>query len=140
MSSTAGRKTSGKPWANWCGRSGRRKPAGRWNSSPRASAGSKLADDSYSIGLALQQVAPCIRTGQLPRGFLTPLVRGAGRPKASTAANGSKPRSPTAKSNGDVSPAAHRIFCRVCRKWGGRGTLVKEKFVDGQVRLVHAAC
>ncbi len=27
----------------------------------------ELADDSYSIGLALQQITSCIRTGELPR-------------------------------------------------------------------------
>ena len=53
----------------------------------------EMADDVW-IGLALQQIAPCIRTGELPRGFLTPLVRGAGRPKAPTAVNGSKTASP----------------------------------------------
>ena len=48
----------------------------------------ELADEAYSIGLALQQIAPYVRTGkQLPAEFSPPIVRGsAGRPKPVTEA------------------------------------------------------
>ena len=42
----------------------------------------ELGSDEYSIGLALQQIAPYLRTGDpLPASFTVPIVRAERRPK-----------------------------------------------------------
>ena len=42
----------------------------------------ELGSDEYSIGLALQQIAPYLRTGDpLPASFTVPIVREERRPK-----------------------------------------------------------
>ncbi len=55
----------------------------------------ELGSDDYSIGLALQQITPYVRTGQpLPASFAPPIVRGAyGHGKGTPAAQ-SDPQSP----------------------------------------------
>ncbi len=51
----------------------------------------ELGSDEYSIGLALQQIAPYLRTGDpLPASFAVPIVREERKPKLVASSGGMK--------------------------------------------------
>jgi len=106
----------------------------------------ELADEAYSIGLALQQIAPYVRTGkQLPAEFSPPIVRGsAGRPKPVTEAPAADTKSAQAGSGDTVVAEVKRgwrCICPACRRWIQRGELIRELPGGGQrKRWQHAAC
>ena len=102
----------------------------------------ELGSDDYSIGLAFQQITPYLRTGDpLPADFHPPIVRGAyGHGKATSKPrraipdpNPGKPTSP----RDDAQVVPRRSFCRVCRQWAKKGSLMRPTS-DGGWR--HAVC
>ena len=79
----------------------------------------ELGDDTYSIGLALQQIAPCLRTGgPLPARFGVPIVR-----TQTPATEPDKPRPGTERRAG-AQPADTRKFCAACRRSPGNQLLL----------------
>lgn len=88
----------------------------------------EAADDNYSMGLALQQIAPYIRTGEpLPDAFVVPIVRF--QPTMAEAKPGSD-------ANRSAMMATTRFFCRRCRTWGRKGA--PAVWADGEWR--HQDC
>ncbi len=77
-------------------------------------------DTNYSIGLAIQQITPYLRSGVgLPAQVQVPIVR--------DGLNNRKPKPESAPANtpaADAGKSTTRIFCRACHKWAPRGTLV----------------
>jgi hypothetical protein len=87
----------------------------------------EAVDENYSIGLALQQIAPNVRSGEpLPEAFVVPFIRGQSPATEATPARDIR--------KATVAPA--RFFCPVCRKWGRKG----EPIVPCEDRWQHAEC
>jgi protein-L-isoaspartate O-methyltransferase len=102
----------------------------------------ELGSDDYSIGLALQQIAPYVRTSEpLPASFAPPIIRGAyGHGKAMPAAPKAIPNPLPGKSTpprDDATALPHRSFCRVCRQWAKKGSVMRPTSDGG---WKHAAC
>jgi hypothetical protein len=103
----------------------------------------ELADDSYSIGFALQQIAPYVRIGEeLPEKFHVPFIRGSSPtvttpkdPRPATASPTSAPA--TIPISSALVPAPHRAYCPHCKTWICKGDPVK-RTDEGKLR--HAAC
>ena len=102
----------------------------------------ELGSDDYSIGLALQQIAPYVRTGEpLPASFSPPIIRGVyGHGKATPAAPKAIPNPLPGKSTpprDDATALPHRSFCRVCRQWARKGSVMRPTSDGG---WKHATC
>ena len=102
----------------------------------------ELGSDDYSIGLALQQIAPYVRTGEpLPASFAPPIIRGAyGHGKATPATPKAIPNPLPGKSTpprDDATALPHRSFCRVCRQWAKKGSVMRPTSDGG---WKHATC
>ena len=102
----------------------------------------ELGSDDYSIGLALQQIAPYVRTGEsLPASFAPPIIRGAyGHGKATPATPKAIPNPLPGKSTpprNDATALPHRSFCRVCRQWAKKGSIMRPTSDGG---WKHATC
>lgn len=88
----------------------------------------ELADEHYSIGLALQQIAPYARTGDpLPAAFGVPFIRG----ESPEPAPGPADAQPTR------CAAPTRFYCPACGKWGRKGEAVVSA---GNGRWKHVGC
>jgi hypothetical protein len=89
----------------------------------------EACDDAWSIGLALQQIAPYARSNtDLPERFGVPMIR-----EDNHKANG----------NGKaVSRASYPVLCRVCKQMIQRGELVKKypHHHDKKNQWQHANC
>lgn len=102
----------------------------------------ELVSDEYSIGLALQQIAPYVRSmSALPASFSPPIVRG-GYSQAKVAHVWPKaiPNPAPGKSTpprDDARPQPTRCFCRVCRTWAKKGSLMRPTSDGG---WKHPAC
>ncbi len=89
----------------------------------------EACDDVWSIGLALQQIAPYARSNtKLPEQFGVPMIRDDNH-----------------KSNGNgqaVSRASYPVLCRVCKQMIQRGELVKKypHHHDKKNQWQHANC
>lgn len=92
----------------------------------------ELADEHYSIGLALQQIAPYARTGDpLPAAFGVPFIRGESPEPAPTPAR-------EVSVVGDTKSAAPtRFYCPACGKWGRKGEPVVSA---GNGKWKHVGC
>jgi hypothetical protein len=126
------------------------------------------ADDAYSIGLALQQLAPYIRNREpLPDRLAVPMIRGASpeapkvrkrsheawddcrppetyrqskpQPEASKPAPTAVPEAVPAAST--ATPARYKVLCQACRKWIARGEPARpHHHCTSKTRWQHAAC
>jgi hypothetical protein len=103
----------------------------------------EMADDRYSIGLALQQIAPFVRTGQnLPARFAVPFIRGSAtaapcghkRPADPSTAEASPVTIPI---GGTPVPVPHRAYCPHCKSWIRKGDVAVR--TDGGA-YKHVAC
>jgi len=93
-------------------------------------------DDSYSIGLALQQIAPYARAKQpLPERFGVPIVR------RETQAPASRVEIAPPSADAPVVVADRRTFCVICQTWAKRGAHVRPVTTGGdRQRFAHANC
>lgn len=83
----------------------------------------EIADNAYSIGLAVQQIATHLRSGTpLPASFFVPFIRDG------------EPAEPE-------RTAKQRTFCPVCERWIKKGEPVKSHAGhDGKRRWCHSRC
>jgi hypothetical protein len=106
----------------------------------------EMADDRYSIGLALQQIAPYARSGQdLPARFAVPFIRGSSpaapcghkRPAPAVVAQAVVSAPVTIPISGTPAPTPHRAYCPHCKTWIRKGEVAVR--TDGGA-YKHVAC
>ena len=105
----------------------------------------EVDEENYSIGPALQQLAPYVRTGEdLPGKFHVPFIRGTSAALPSTAKASKPAAAPTPAEVPPPAPLAvalasvpHRAYCPHCKRWIKKGEPAARTEL-GQYR--HAAC